>query len=310
MKVAGSFAVAVVVTASPCPFAPASENLGHFNAEGVCASCDASLWYATDGKCSCGTSDADWITDAQWNPCPLVTEDLEVAVEVCPFTQTHYNAEGDCATCFKSQWYDTDHKCSCGPSQADWITVDQVRICPVSEDLKAAAEVCPFTQTHFNVEGDCATCFKSQWYDADHKCSCGPSQADWITVDQVRHCPVSEDLKAAPEVCPFAQTHYNAEGDCATCFKSQWFDTDRKCVCGPSKADWITVDQVSICPVSEDLKAEAEVCPFTPTHYNAEGDCATCFKSQWYDTDHKCSCGPSQADWITVDQVRICPVYV
>jgi len=55
--------------------------------------------------------------------------------EGCPFLdlydqpQYHKNSEGVCQGCSKSPWYDTDHKCVCGASAADWITKDQWNPC-------------------------------------------------------------------------------------------------------------------------------------------------------------------------------------
>ena len=57
------------------------------------------------------------------------------AAEGCPFLdlydqpQYHKNSEGVCHACSKSPWYDTDHKCVCGASAADWITKDQWNPC-------------------------------------------------------------------------------------------------------------------------------------------------------------------------------------
>jgi hypothetical protein len=103
--------------------------------------------------------------------------------------------------------------------------------------------------------------------------------------------------------CPFAAFHLNSEGNCAACVESP-FVGDNRCTCGPSGADWITKEQVIACPV---LNAEAvDPCPFTAKHMNSEGNCEACFKSP-FAGDERCTCGPSEADWITKDQVVACP---
>jgi len=272
----------------PCPF-----TAKHLNSEGNCEACFKSP-FAGDERCTCGPSEADWITKDQVVACPVLNAE---AVEPCPFTAKHLNSEGNCEACFKSP-FAGDERCTCGPSAADWITKDQVVACPV---LNAeAVDPCPFTAKHLNSEGNCEACFKSP-FAGDERCTCGPSEADWITKDQVVACPV---LNAeAVEPCPFTAKHLNSEGNCEACFKSP-FAGDKRCTCGPGAADWITKDQVVACPV---LNAEAvDPCPFTAEHLNSEGNCEACFKSP-FAGDERCTCGPSEADWITKDQVVACP---
>merc|ERR1711972_785812 len=105
---------------------------------------------------------------------------------LCPWqseTGGCMNAEGVCNNdCAKSNWYQTDHKCICGASGADWITKDQCRSCTVlpAEEV-ATTDACPWqseTGGCMNAEGVCnKDCAKSNWYQTDHKCICGASGA-------------------------------------------------------------------------------------------------------------------------------------
>merc|ERR1711879_904621 len=95
--------------------------------------------------------------------------------------------------CAKSNWYETDHKCICGASGADWITKDQCKSCTMLPAAEVATtDACPWqseTGGCMNAEGVCnKACAKSNWYQTDHKCICGASGADWITKDQCKSC--------------------------------------------------------------------------------------------------------------------------
>merc|ERR1712072_726899 len=114
----------------------------------------------------------------------------------------------------------------------------------------AAADSCPW-QSHGcrNSDGVCnSNCAKSNFYDTDSKCVCGPSGDDWITQGQCQACTLDETVSVT-DSCPW-QSHgcRNSEGACnANCAKSQWYDSDYKCVCGSSGDDWITQGQCNTC---------------------------------------------------------------
>jgi hypothetical protein len=296
--------VATTAAAEPCPFTSKC-----MNSEGVCATCDKSPWYESDHKCTCGPAASDWMTEEQCTKCSTEAVATTAAVEPCPFTSKCMNSEGVCATCNKSPWYDSDHKCTCGPAASDWMTEEQCTKCSTeSVATTAAAEPCPFTSKCMNSEGVCATCDKSPWYNSDHKCACGPAASDWMTEEQCTKCSTeSVATTAAAEPCPFTSKCMNSESVCATCDKSPWYDSDHKCTCGPAASDWMTEDQCTKCSTeSVATTAAAEPCPFTPKCMNSQGVCATCDKSPWYDTDHKCTCGPAASDWMTEDQCTKC----
>merc|ERR1712232_42202 len=190
------------------------------------------------------------------------------------------------------------------------------------EDVELRSEVaesCPWAGSCVNSEGQCQGCNKSPWYDTDGgRCVCGPGQADWIHQGQCQPCMVEDgdvELQAQAEVvdsCPYVSRCMNSQGACAACNKSPWYDSDHKCVCGPSASDWITSSGECTPCMDEDVDLRSEVtesCPWAGSCMNSEGQCQGCNKSPWYDTDGgRCVCGPGQADWIQQGQCQPCMV--
>lgn len=124
----------------------------------------------------------------------------EPKATACPWTYGCIDKSGTCIRCDESPWYNTDGKCTCGPTADDWHAQGDCQKCNGEADVDepepslAATPQCPWTYGCIDKSGTCIRCDESPWYNTDGKCTCGPTADDWHAQGDCQKCGGEADV--------------------------------------------------------------------------------------------------------------------
>merc|ERR1719454_2278849 len=100
----------------------------------------ASTWYkevstTTTSTMSSTTSTSSTTSSTSTTTKPSSASALQ-ATPQCPWTYGCLDDSNTCIRCDESPWYQTDGKCTCGPTADDWHTSSDCRKCGNAADLE------------------------------------------------------------------------------------------------------------------------------------------------------------------------------